>query len=262
MIDIYRAFFKTTLAVQLQYRVGLMIWMIEIILQPTIYLVVWTAAAGGGEISGFGAREFAGYYITLLVVDHFTQMWQMWEFEWLIRQGQMSMRLLRPLHPIHTDIVQNISFKLLMLIIVVPTVILLSLVFQPILTPQWWAVLLFIPALLLAGGLAFFAGWIVALAAFWTTRIMAINLTYFLILVFFSGYIAPLDLLPPVLRTIADILPFRWIIAYPVELLQGRLELERALMGIGMQVFWLALIISMLGFVWRAGVRRYGAVGG
>jgi len=42
----YGAKFRVTTAVQLQYRVSLIIWLIGLILQPGIYLVVWTTVAG------------------------------------------------------------------------------------------------------------------------------------------------------------------------------------------------------------------------
>lgn len=262
LIDIYQQQFKVNLAVQFQYRVGMAIWMIEVILQPTIYLVVWSAAAGGGEVGGFGAREFAAYYIALLVVIHATQTWNMWEMEWLIREGQMSARLLRPLHPIHVDIVQNMSYKTLMLFVVVPAVLLLSAIFNPIFNPPLWALALMPLVLFLAAAMMFIIGWVTALAAFWTTRILAINSLFYLIVLFFSGQIAPLNLLPAPLQAVATLLPFRWGMAFPVELFLGRLSPEQALTGIIMQVFWLGVCLSVLSTIWRAGVKRYGAVGG
>ena len=51
IVDVYAAQLKTSLAVQFQYRMSLAIWMIGRIVQPLIYLVVWTtiARARGGE---------------------------------------------------------------------------------------------------------------------------------------------------------------------------------------------------------------------
>ncbi|GAB4508689.1 MAG: ABC-2 family transporter protein [Anaerolineae bacterium] len=262
LMDIYQQQFKVTLAIQLQYRVGLAIWMIYIILNPVIYLVVWQSAAGDGELAGYGAQDFAAYFIVLLVVTHFTDMWHMWTYEYLIREGQMSMRLVRPLHPIHVDIIENLSNKFLMSFVVLPAVILLSLVFQPRLEPPLWAIPAFVLSLLTAGALQFLTGWVVAMAAFWTTRIIAINEVYFLAVLIFSGQFAPLDLLPAPLPTIANLLPFRWVIAFPVELLLGRLTVEQAVMGFGAQLFWLAVVLVLWATIWKAAVRRYSAVGG
>jgi ABC-2 type transport system permease protein len=123
-------------------------------------------------------------------------------------------------------------------------------------------VLGFIGALILAAWLAFMLGWAVAMAAFWTTRIMAINQMYFVAMFFFSGQIAPLELLPGVLQTAANILPFRWMVSFPVEVFMGRLSGSDVLVGFGLQILWIALSTGLVALAWSRGVRRYSAVGG
>jgi ABC-2 type transport system permease protein len=99
------------------------------------------------------------------------------------------------------------------------------------------------------------------MAAFWTTRVDALNQTFFVAELFFAGQIAPLDLLPGPFRLIANLLPFRWGLAFPVELFLGRLSPWEALIGLGAQLIWLALTVVALRLAWRAGLRRYSAFG-
>jgi ABC-2 type transport system permease protein len=80
-------------------------------------------------------------------------------------------------------------------------------------------------------------------------------------MLFLSGQMAPLALLPRPLRLIADALPFRWTTSFPVELLLGKVDFPLALAGIGVQIAWLLLFIVLLRLVWRAGIRVYSAVG-
>ena len=94
----------------------------------------------------------------------------------------------------------------------------LALVFKPSFAFQWWAVLAFIPALILAFLVRFLLEWTLALSAFWTTRVNAINQVYFTLMLFLAGQIAPLTLFPRWIQVIADILPFRWMLGFPVEL--------------------------------------------
>lgn len=260
----YRAQIKTSMAVQLQYRVAMAIWMIELVLQPVIYLVVWTTVArsSGGQVGGYTAPDFAAYYIVLMIVGHITLIWHMWEYEYLIRQGILSTRLLRPIHPIHEDASQNIAYKLLMLMVLVPSVLLCIVLFQPAFTAPPSSLLVFIPAALLAGILSFIVGWIVAMAAFWTTRIMAINQLYFVGMFFFSGQIAPLELLPSFVQSIAGVLPFKWMIGFPVEVMLGRLSGDAVANGFIAQLIWIGAGILVLRLIWGAGVKRFGAVGG
>jgi ABC-2 type transport system permease protein len=264
LIAYYQQRIKTSFIVQSQYRVALAIWMIGLVLEPVIYLVVWrtVAESSGGQVGGFTPGGFAAYYIVLMVVMHLTQIWHMWEMEYLIRDGTMSGRLLRPIHPIHQDVSENIAYKVLMLIVVIPATLFLVVVFQPDIQTSLWDALLFMPAILLAAVLAFIVGWVVALAAFWTTRTLAINEFYFISMFFFAGQVAPLDLLPDFIRRVADLLPFRWMLSFPVELFLGRLTPQEALEGFSAQVIWIGLAWLALRWVWTQGVRRYGAVGG
>lgn len=261
---LYRAQLRNSLVVQFQYRVAMGIWMIGLILEPLIYLSVWTsvASSSGGSVGSFTGSDFAGYYIVMLVVQHFTMIWHMWEYDYIIRQGQFSARLLRPFHPIHTDAAQNIAYKLLMLAVVIPAVIILVLTFRPTVNPSLWAFIAFFPALILAGVLAFVMGWALAMAAFWTTRIVAINQTYFIATFFFSGQLAPLELLPEWIRTLSGLLPFRWFVSFPVELMLGRLTVEQTLTGFVAQSIWIGIGVMLMHFLYRAGIKRYVAFGG
>jgi ABC-2 type transport system permease protein len=261
-LDVYVQQFKTTLASQLQYRAALAIWMLGHVLDPLIYLVVWSTVArsSGGSVGGFDASEFAAYFV-LMLVNHATFSWLMWEYDYRIRHGTLSFALLRPVHPIHADIADNVSFKLLTFVLLLPTAAGLAVAFRPAFHLVPWAVAAFIPALMLAFVVRFLVEWTLALAAFWTTRVSAINQMYFVVALFLSGQVAPLSLFPLPIQAAAAILPFRWAIGFPVELLLGRLTPLEALTGFAAQAVWLALSLVLLRIVWRAGVRVYSAVG-
>jgi len=261
--DVYVQQFKTTIATQLQYRAALVIWLVGHILEPLIYLVVWSTVSrsSGGSVSGFTPAEFAAYFIVLMLVNHVTFSWIMFEYDYRVRHGTLSFALLRPVHPIHADIADNVSFKLITLPMMSLAAVILALAFRPAWHWVPWATAACVPALVLAFLVRFLVEWTLALAAFWTTRVSAINQMYFVAVLFLSGQVAPLSLFPFPLQVIASLLPFRWMIAFPVELLLGRLTPVEALTGFAAQGIWLALSLALLRSVWRAGVRVYSAVG-
>lgn len=263
LLDAYRAYFRTQFATQLQYRAALMIWLIGLVLEPVIYLVVWTTVArsSGGSVQGYAVGDFAAYFIVLMWVNHLTFTWIYWEYEWRIRQGMFSPLLLRPIHPIHKDIADNVTYKIITLVVMVPATVGLALAFDPVLRPPAWAVLAFIPALVLAFAVRFLVEWTLAMAAFWVTRVSAINELYFIAFLFLAGRLAPLALFPAWLQLLATLLPFRWVLAFPVELLLGRLTPAETAIGFAAQAIWLALCLGLLRVVWRVGIRRYSAVG-
>ena len=113
MARLYLQQFKTTFATMVQYRASLFIWMIGHVLEPLVYLVVWSVVAesGGGSAGDYTAPQFAGYFIVLMLVENVSYTWVMYEYDYRIREGLLSSALLRPVHPIHADIADNISSK-------------------------------------------------------------------------------------------------------------------------------------------------------
>jgi ABC-2 type transport system permease protein len=122
---------------------------------------------------------------------------------------------------------------------------------------------LFLLTLTLAAALNFLVGYCFGMLAFWTVRIggfyemFAWGIGYFL-----SGRLAPLEVLPSWVQVIADWLPFRYIIALPVEVLMGRAEPSLIVKGIVVQVAWLTICLIAKRLLWHFGLRQYTAVGG
>jgi ABC-2 type transport system permease protein len=262
-IELYRAFLRTALLEQIQYRASGAIWMIGSILEPVVFLAVWStvAKAQGGSVEGYGARDFAAYYVILLIVNHLTFSWTMHDFQFRIQFGTLSFDLLRPVHPIHGDIAANLAYKVVMLIVMLPALVILTVAFSPNFTPVAWSLVAFAPAVFLAFLLRFLFEWTLALAAFWTTRVTAINQIYFSLLMFLAGRVAPIALLPPWLRDVAHDLPFYYMVGFPVELALGRLTPTAALVGFATQLLWLAVVAAIIVIVWRRAAVRFAAVG-
>jgi ABC-2 type transport system permease protein len=262
-VELYRQQFKTTFATMLQYRASLFIWMISSVLEPVVYLIVWSTVSNGrgGSVGGYTSGDFAAYYIAFMLVNQVTYTWIMYEYEYRVRQGYLSFALLKPVHPIHSDIADNLSSKMITLPIMLVIAVGLGLIFHPTAGFKLWAILAFIPVLVMAFLVSFLIEWTLALAAFWTTRVSAINQMYFTLMLFLSGTIAPLSLMPRWLQMLANVLPFRYMLGFPIELVLGRLSPLQAAEGIAGQVIWVLLSLLIIRTVWRAAVRVYSAVG-
>ena len=263
LLGFYVAKFRTEIALQFTYRGAIAIWLLGLVMAPLISLVVWTTVArgSGGSAGGFTAGEYAAYFIAVMAVNNLTFIWHIGVFEWRIKNGFFSPVLLRPMHPIHNDVVENLTFKALTLVAMLPIAILLAVVFDADFGTGVWDALAFVPVLVGAVAVRFLCEWTVGLAAFWITRTMTLNQLYGTLTMFLSGQIAPLSLFPEPVPIIASILPFRWMVAFPVEVLLGRVDGRELLIGVGMQVLWIASSLLAMRWVWGRGVRRYSAVG-
>jgi ABC-2 type transport system permease protein len=77
----------------------------------------------------------------------------------------------------------------------------------------------------------------------------------------FGGGVAPLELLPEPLQTIAYMLPFRLMMSFPIEILMGRLTVNEILIGLGSVVVWIAILFGVYKFLWARGIRQFSAFG-
>lgn len=263
MLRLYAALMRIAIQTNLQYRASGVIWMLGMILEPIMYLVVWStiADASGSTLDGLDAHDFAAYYLTFFLVTHVTFTWVMEVFQYRVQQGMLSFELLRPVHPIHEDLADNVGYKLVMLAVLGPAAGAMFLFFEPRFTPVGWSLLAFCAALPLGFFVRFFVEWTVALSSFWTTRTGAVNRAYYSVLLFLSGRAAPIALLPGWLGDSARVLPFYSMVGFPVELALGRLTPELAVRGLATQCVWVVVAWATLSLVWRAGARRYAAVG-
>jgi len=263
LLAVYRAQLKTSFLLYLQYPASSVLWLLGMVLEPVIYLVVWSTIAGtnGGAVEGYRAGDFAAYFLVLLLVNHLTDNWVYYEFQERVRQGLLSPLLLRPIHPIHADIAQNVTYKCMMLVVMLPAVGVLALVFHPTGHVTWLSLLLFFPSLLLAVFIRFLVEWSLGLIAFWTTQMSAVLQVYYVALFFLSGQMGPLALFPVPVQVLAQLLPFQWMLAFPAQLLLGQVDQHALVLGLVAQGIWLCLSLALMKLLWRLGLRRYSGMG-
>ena len=258
----YRERFAVAISANLAYRGAVAIWIFTTVIQPLVFIVVWRTVAGSGETGGYTADQFVAYFLIMMVVDHLTFIWVMWEFEWRIRTGAFSPLLMRPIHPIHSDVCENLAYKTVGLVGVLPAAVLLGLAFHADMTGVGvLTVLPFLLSLVLAMVLRFLIEWSLALSAFWLTKVNAINSLFFALTSFFGGVFAPLAVLPLWMQTAAAWTPFPWSLAFPVEVFLGRRTGVDIWIGYAIQIGWITLALGALNLLWRRATRHYSAVG-
>ena len=267
-LNLYRANLRVAIASMLQYRFTILIWAVWGFVGPLISLAVWSAvsAARGGTIvnkttgASFAAGDFAAYFLVYMIFGHLMMSWDAFEFAMRVQNGGLSPALLKPVHPIHSDASANIAFKLTTSAMLLPVWALLFWLLKPHIALNALS-LLAIPALALGCVLRYVLQYSLALAAFWTTRIDAINQLYFTLDSFLAGRIAPIALMPAWIAAFALYSPFRAMGSFPVELALGRVPADQILLGFALQGVWLCVAVVLLRVLWAAGIRQYSSVG-
>jgi ABC-2 type transport system permease protein len=245
----------------IEYRLQVFIWILTIVL-PLIMLAVWLSVAEERAIAGFDRTRFIAYYLAALIVRNMTGMWFIWDMDSEMRLGSLSFRLLKPMNPIVHYMALALSSRPIRLLLLVP---------MGIAAVNWipglnWAVdplnlLVFAGSLVGAWMILFLMQYTIGLTGFWITRTIGVNDAWFFTYSLASGYLVPLDLFPPAVRDVLVYLPFRYTMAFPVDVLMGRLSGAQILQGIAMQWIWAAAIYVVYRWVWKRGLRRYSAVG-
>ena len=198
----------------------------------------------------------------LLRYCQFTFSTNNWTVGDAIRYGQYNYLLLRPLSPVFDAVASEVAVKVVFMTFAVPLAALLALILRPDLEITAAGVAAFVPALVMAWALRWLWGFWLAILAFWATRADALLSLQESLVFLFGGQIAPPALLPGFMQTLADILPFRYMVAFPVEVLTGQLSPAEVGAGFTWQAGWLLSTAALFALLWRAGLRRYTAVGG
>jgi ABC-2 type transport system permease protein len=83
-----------------------------------------------------------------------------------------------------------------------------------------------------------------------TLDIRSIAWAYYSLVAFFSGQIVPLWLFPEVLRKISSVLPFQAVYYIPMSIYIKTLSGSAALKALGLQAFWVVVLVFFARWAW------------
>ncbi|MGZ5969126.1 MAG: ABC transporter permease [Polyangiales bacterium] len=244
------------------YRAELLIWILATTM-PLVMLALFSTVAREAPIGRFTQADVVAYFLATFVVRQLTGSWAAWQIAMEVRGGTLSTRLLRPLHPLWAYAMEGLAGLPLRAAFGVPlAAIALVWTSSSKLThaPAIWAC--FTLAVLFGWAITFLINVILGCMSLWiesSLRLVDLYLVFFFV---FSGYLVPIEVFPPTLRAIANVLPFRFQIAFPVELLTARHSPAHALELLGAQLAWVLGLLATALFVFRRGLARFGAFGG
>jgi ABC-2 type transport system permease protein len=258
MVRVARALLVSQVALMGEYRAEIALWALSGLL-PFIMLALWRQAPAGAAL-GLGLEGLDRYFLSAFLVRQFSVVWVVFAFEEDALLGRLSPYLLQPLHPLWRYVAAHLAEQLTRLPFAA-AIVALFFAFNP--GAFWWPspgrLLLAWLATLLAFAIGFLLQSLIAALCFWSEKASALERLLFVPLLFLSGLLAPLAAFPPGVRAAAQWTPFPWLINFPARLLAG-LPVDAAA-GLGAQLAWIALLLPAALLLWRAGVRRYTAMG-
>jgi len=253
---------RTGLVEVVAYRAEFAIWILVGLL-PLVMLALMHTVAREAPIGGLGPEEVTAYYLAVMLVRMVTGSWVLWELHEDVRLGTLSLRLLRPVHPLLEYAAGNLAALPLRGLLAIPFAAILLAVIGSGIGPAGAAgPILCLVSLAAAWLVTFLLLSCVACGVFWFDRVLSLWELYLGLYSVLSGFVLPLELFPRWFAALARWLPFRYQITVPVDVMLGRLTGSEAIREIGLQCVWVALLATAFRFAWRAGLRRYEAYGG
>lgn len=244
----------------LQYRAEMYLWVLSGIM-PFFLMGLWMKAS---EETGHAMTpvSFARYFLAVFVVRQLTLVWVVYDFEWHVVHGRLSPYLLQPINPAWRFISSHISergARFPFLIILVG--IFFAIYPAALWLPSWHGAILAAFAMVIAFGMRFIMQYTFAMIAFWTERANRIEDLWFMCYLFLSGFIAPLDVFPSTVRSIAMLTPFPYMVYLPAKLLTGNCPEDILVRGFPTMAAWGIAFIFLQRWAWRHGLKHYSAMG-
>ena len=249
----YRKLAHLQLQVTYAYRGEVVGGMVVVLLRILLLSAVWSAAyAGRASVDGIALPDL----ITFVTLGNLQLVLMrpmlVWYVQRRIHEGDIALDLARPVPFLGQLFAQQVGATIGLLpfvLLSLPAAFVVGHLAPP---ASVGAAAAYLASLALAYLIATLIGLLMGLVAFWTVRSLGVGVIYEFATQFFGGALVPLFFFPPVLRTVADLLPFQTQVFIPVSIYLGTIadpaDIARAL---GLQVFWIGVLSLISWFVWQ-----------
>ncbi len=238
-------------------------WIIADIIKIAGLCFVWIASA---KITGSTDQNYiVTYYILILVVGRLMTDITPQEGVKQVLSGKFSNLLLKPTNYLNGYIGNNLGFNIFRLIVSIPAFILGMIVATKL---NLWVVdfnpyliALSLLAIIMGFMINFFIGNIFLLIAFYNKNMEGMRIFFFNTASLLSGEYVPLVVLPFLAKYILEMLPFRYTLSFPIEILIGRMTNYDIYTGFIIGMIWLILLFFLYKILYSISIKKYAAEG-
>ena len=262
----YRKSFTTGLKASVEYRFNFFLSLAgavsPVVIQTALWIVLYQGGGEGDALFGFTFTQMIAWTVIAQLVSRLVRTGFEYEVNSDIKSGSLDRYLVKPVsyfgYRLFSFLGDKAAQSLFSCVLLAAAVAVLGTVTGFAVTGRNAA--LFSVALVLAFVLNFLLFWCVGLAGFWLTEIGFLFEAVRIVIIAASGGIFPLSVFGPEGERILSLLPFRYTIQFPADLLAGRIPESLILRQFALAVFWIAVLTIAARFVWKRGIRRFTAV--
>ena len=256
------ALFTVYLKDGIAYRVNGIIWILTDAFTMFTMPLVWISAMGTNSIAGYGKADIVKYYLAMLMVSGFVVCHFMWELSIEIKDGQFASQLVRPISVYQVYFFRNLSWRIVRLSLCVPFLMLFVWFYRDVLAGVSFNLgITFWLALMLGHLLSFTTVMMLGFIALFVEEAMALFELYYFPMLFLSGQVVPVAMLPAWAQTLAKYLPFYYTTNLPVDIGIGRVFGITIWTGLLVQCFYIGLTFGISKILWSKGLKQFSGVG-
>lgn len=260
---VIRRLFVVNTADAMAYRASYFIFIFGSVVTPVMALMIWRATLASGAELPVDARYLTTYFVLSSLAALVTSSWhEMWIPE-LIRDGKLSIWMVRPGSVFFELIANNLAEKAIKAVILCPMVAVFWWFYRddvaiPGTVFRWIA---FAVSLLLGAVFHFSTQALIGLVAFWWQESRAVAWFMGMVQAILFGGIVPLVLFPGWAQGFVDTQPFRFRFAFALDVLLRDMNDTEMATGLLLQFGYAVGFVVIVRYCWSLGLRSYSAVG-
>lgn len=250
----------------LEYRSRNFVWFLIALINPLIYFAYWHGALSekSSATSFMRLPDIASYYFLLIIAGAFLVVHIEEDVAyWDIQQGGLSRHLIKPFSYYWLKFLEEIPWRIVQGVLGVFAFLLLMMLFGQfiLLTTNLYILIAAGVSIVFAYLLSFTYKMVLGISTLWFTDYSGLQQLSTVLFLIFAGFVIPIEFLPDTLQSIANILPFAYIIYYPVRAMQGVIDITDLFRIMSIQGIWLCGLLMLYRILWRFGIRKFTGVG-
>jgi len=261
--NILKRIAKMFFAQEFMHKEQLIAWIIADIVKIAGLCFVWAASA---RMSGSIDQGYViTYYILMILIGKLVQDITPESGVRQILNGKFSNSLLKPASYLIEYLGSNLGSNLFRLIVSIPA---FGLGMYAAIKLGFWVVdfnpyliLLALLAIVLGFVINFLLGNIFALLSFYNKNMEGMRIFYYNIASLFAGEYIPFVVLPIVALFTVQILPWRYTLSFPIEILLGRMTNYDIGIGFLIGFLWLIVLYILYSIFFKISIKKYAAEG-
>lgn len=266
-IKTYLPFARNTFQKLISYKANVIIFMFGDLLMLAVTYYLWKAIYGSSSeeiINGFTLNQMIIYVFITFLTGLMTSVDISQDISREVLDGSIAINLVRPINYEKRMFFQGLgnvfyNFIVIFLVTFTLTTFLFYRYFGDINVVN---IIIYFVSITLGILISFYFSYIFGLFSFKITNMWGMSQIMQAIIQLLSGTLIPIAFFPTWVQAVVKLFPFSSIIYTPTMIYLGKLSSTEIVCSLGIQVFWIVLLMVIARSMWQAMIKNLTVVGG